>query len=365
MKIIRLEGFVGWEIYNAMLVRQLPTDPNEPVHIFVDSNGGDAFEGFAMFNTLSKRSNVTVEIGARAISAASYLPFAADKVLVSKISTWMAHNAQSFAYGDRHEMGRAFKLLNGVDGIMVDVYDGEIKGLKRADIIARMNEEFWLFGGQSIIDAGIADEMGGSDEVQEEELKEVNASEMVENFRAVFNEKMSHRPDKPRDWRALNVIIDGFTKTSSSEQPEENEGEEVTEVKDSDKNKTTETPTSLAEALAAKDAENKVAIDVALKGAVTNEQARILKLLNLGGVVVSETITKAIAENMSQGDYAIAQLEANKAKTAPANADGIAVDPAATPDAVVKRLPEKAEVDTATNLGTEIYEAHLKAKSTK
>jgi len=224
---IRIEGVVGWDATNASLVRQLPENKSEPVHVFVDSIGGDPFEGFAMFDTLSKRKNVSVEIGARAMSAASYIPFAADAgVTVNKTSTWMAHNAQSFSYGDKEDMRKTMDFLAGIDGIIANIYAEQL-GLSVKDVVSKMDEEFWLFGGQAIIDAGIATGMSKRPEEGEgDDEGAVNAASMMKAFHEFMANAVNKRPDQPTDLKALNLILEDHMRRKETKVKNEQKTEE-------------------------------------------------------------------------------------------------------------------------------------------
>jgi len=349
---IRLEGFIGWEVSNWALMRQLPKDKAAPVHVFVDSPGGDAFEGFAIFNTLSKRENVTVEIGARALSAASYIPFAASRVLVSKISTWMAHNAQTFTYGDKEEMRKTLALLEGVDGIMADIYRGEIGDLEREEILAKMGEEFWLFGGQSIIDAGIATEMSTKTPTEEEKTEEegesetVDRSEVIENFRAIFSEKMSERPSQPSDLKLMNLIVEDFRKreettvANGKKLAGQTTAPALTKAPQggSTKGATLEALGALAPTNLGDEPHTIEQIDnsTVINEAVGEERTRILNLLGMTGVKITEAAKKAIENGVSKGEFAIAILEEQKSQAPQDNGDRIQAMPA-------KGMPQMAE----------------------
>jgi len=362
MKTINLIGWVGWEISNRWLLRELPEDKSEPVTLFIDSDGGDAFEGFSIFNTIDKRSNVFIEIGARAFSAASYWPFATDaaKVTVNKNSSWMGHNAASFAYGDRHEMKKRLVMLEGIDNIIADTYTDRL-GLNKKQVMSKMDDEFWLFGGQSIIDAGLAGKIReGSD--TNHEMPE--RSEVVENFRAVFNEKMSHKPDQPTDWKLLNLVIDDF-KTRKDINVGKLKEETPTPAPVNTPAAAPVVPVAPV-ATPAPVAPVAPVVDntVAINEAVTAERTRIMNLVKLSGANLTAPAMEAINSSKTAGEYAIAQLEANAAAPAPANAASISIGAAPTPAdnaASVNTVDGvTAKNEAAIKQGNAVYEASKK-----
>lgn len=360
IKTINLIGGVGWEITNRDLVAQLPKNNAEPVRIFVDSYGGDAFEGFAIFNTLDKRKNVTVEIGARAFSAASYFPFAADTVIVNKNSTWMAHNAASLVYGDKNDMKKEIQVLEGIDNIIAETYVNKL-GMDKKQVLAKMSEEFWLFGGQNILDMGIANEMRDG---SEEELPEKAA--VVQNFRAIFNEKMSHKPNTPKDSQLMNFIIEDFEKRKDEKQVPKSK---------TDKTETAPVETPAETPVVPTEPQNIVtepvvtpvvpvvtpAVDNAalISNAVNEEQTRIMELLALSGVKLADPISNAIKTKQNARDYAYEQLKANMATAPVPTASDVVVPGAKDINKAVDNLTE-ADNETSTSAaekrGNAVYE---------
>lgn len=357
MKTINLIGFVGYDITNEMLLSQLPEDKTEPVRIFVDSIGGDAFEGFSIFNTLDKRSNVTVEIGARAFSAASYWPFAAETVIVNRNSTWMAHNSRTFAYGDRNELKRRVGFLEGIDNIIADTYSGRLE-MSKKKVMDLMDAEFWLFGGQSIVDAGIGKSIREKSDMDEEMPEQ---SEVVNNFRAVFNEKMSHNKGQQPDWQLLNLTMEDYRKRK-----------EPMTTKKTDETAVAPTNTPVApvtNVVTMQQPTGQAIVPVVdnsalIANTVTAERNRTLELLNLAGVQLADTVKNAIAQGTDLGEYAIAQLKANRVNVAPVNSAAIKIDLAPTIKDQADHLAanQMTEAEKLIALGNAIAAENLKKK---
>src|SRR6266487_2894666 len=70
----------------------------EDIHVHINSDGGDVFEGNEMFNILMEHEgNVRVSIGAMAASMASVVAMAGDTVSIAKNGFVMIHNPFSIA----------------------------------------------------------------------------------------------------------------------------------------------------------------------------------------------------------------------------------------------------------------------------
>jgi len=70
MEQIRLDGIIGWDVTAGDLRSKLPKNKEDPVNIYINSKGGDPFEGFAIYQALKEYDDVTVEMGGIVASAA-------------------------------------------------------------------------------------------------------------------------------------------------------------------------------------------------------------------------------------------------------------------------------------------------------
>ncbi|MCP4395636.1 MAG: Clp protease ClpP, partial [Alphaproteobacteria bacterium] len=177
-KIIELSGTVGWDITAKDLKKKLP-NTGEEVLLKIDSPGGSVFEGNRLYNALNDHLNtfpgsVKVELGAIAASAASYFPLAvgAKNIKVRSNTTFMGHKAWTFAIGNADDMKAEAEILDGFDKIIAKVYS-KITGKTSDESLEDMKNEFWLIGGQSVVDAGFASEIIDDDETEESEESEI------------------------------------------------------------------------------------------------------------------------------------------------------------------------------------------------
>jgi len=158
-KIIELSGVVGYEITAKGLKNRI--DKKVENIIKLDSVGGSVFEGNRLYNLLtdlmSEKVNISFELGAIAASAASYFPLAVgvENIRVRENTTFMGHKAWSFAIGNADDMKAEAEILDGFDRLIAKVY---AKALNKTvdEMLEAMKNEFWLIGGQAIIEAGFA-----------------------------------------------------------------------------------------------------------------------------------------------------------------------------------------------------------------
>ncbi|MCP4393983.1 MAG: Clp protease ClpP, partial [Alphaproteobacteria bacterium] len=177
-KIIELSGTVGWDITAKDLKKKLP-NTGEEVLLKIDSPGGSVFEGNRLYNTLNDHLNtfpgsVKVELGAIAASAASYFPLAvgAKNIKVRSNTTFMGHKAWTFSIGNSDDMKAEAEILDGFDKIIAKVYS-KVTGKTAEESLEDMKNEFWLIGGQSVVDAGFASEIIDDDYTEESEESEI------------------------------------------------------------------------------------------------------------------------------------------------------------------------------------------------
>jgi len=106
-------GVVGDDWYydsvSAKSVRQrLKNSPDvSRIKVTVNSDGGDAFEGFAVYNLLKDhKAQVDVEIIGIAASAASIIAMAGDTISIAANGWMMIHNAAGIVRGESEDMKR-------------------------------------------------------------------------------------------------------------------------------------------------------------------------------------------------------------------------------------------------------------------
>lgn len=146
------EGVTAKRVAGAL--RSIGKD--KPVTVYINSPGGDMFEGLAIYSLLQEhKGKVTVKVLALAASAASVVAMAADEIQMSRSAFFMIHNAWVIAAGNKHELREVADWLDPFDMAMADIYS-ERTGLPIKDIAKAMDKESWI-GGSEAVDLGYAD----------------------------------------------------------------------------------------------------------------------------------------------------------------------------------------------------------------
>ncbi|MGP1675898.1 MAG: head maturation protease, ClpP-related [Burkholderiales bacterium] len=151
------ESFWTDNFTTAKMVKdQLKVLAGDPVLVTINSPGGDAFEGIAIYNLLREYSGkVTVNVIGMAASAASIIAMAGDTVKMGEAAFLMIHSAWGVVMGNENDMREMADVLDAIDQSVAGVYASR-SGLPKADIIALMKKETWMTA-QQAVDQGFAD----------------------------------------------------------------------------------------------------------------------------------------------------------------------------------------------------------------
>lgn len=91
--------------------------------IYINSPGGDVFEGKAIFNSLRRfDAEKTVHIDGIAASAASFIAMAGDKIVTAENATWMIHEAWGMAGGNAVDLRAIADVLDKENAAIAGIY---------------------------------------------------------------------------------------------------------------------------------------------------------------------------------------------------------------------------------------------------
>ena len=114
------------------------------IDLFIKSDGGEIFEGFACYNAIKAHpAEITAHISGLAASIAAYIPLACDKVVMDKNSFLMIHNGWAQAKGDSEELHKQADLLAKLTETMANAI-AEKTGKKIDEVLAAMNADTYL-----------------------------------------------------------------------------------------------------------------------------------------------------------------------------------------------------------------------------
>lgn len=130
----------------------------------INSPGGDAFEGIALFNLIrATKKPVEVHVDGVAASSASIIAMAGDTISMGPNSMLMIHNAWTYAAGYADDMRKTAEMLDRVSDSIAQTYITRTKN-SAADVKALMDAETWMTA-QEAIDKGFATAIAESDPV--------------------------------------------------------------------------------------------------------------------------------------------------------------------------------------------------------
>lgn len=162
--VIGEDYWTGEGVTAKKIAAKLRELDGQDVSVYINSPGGDMFEGLAIYNLLRDYSGeVTVKIIGMAASAASVIAMAGDTRQIGSSAFYMIHNAWTLAAGNRHEFRAMADYLEPFDAAMAEIYAAGTD-IAVADIVKLLDAETWI-NGKDAVEQGFADELLASDKV--------------------------------------------------------------------------------------------------------------------------------------------------------------------------------------------------------
>lgn len=141
---------------------------DKPVTVYINSPGGDYFEGIAIYNRLREHTKkITVKIVGIAASAASVIAMAGDERYISPIAFLMIHNCWSCVCGNRHVMREVADQFEEFDVAAAELYANTSSG-SVAEMSKMMDEETYIRGSRAV-ELGLCTSLLDAREVAEQE----------------------------------------------------------------------------------------------------------------------------------------------------------------------------------------------------
>jgi len=180
------------------------------VEVYINSPGGDMFEGLAIYNLLRDYSgDVNVKIIGMAASAASVIAMAGDSIEIGASAFYMIHNAWTMAAGNRHDFRAMADYLEPFDAAMSEIYVART-GLASADMVKMLDAETWIQGKEAVAQ-GFADELLASDKVLHDNPDSASAAARLDRALAQSGMPRSERR------KLLNEVKAGKPNATGSE----------------------------------------------------------------------------------------------------------------------------------------------------
>jgi len=129
----------------AHVRNSLKASSTNDIKVVVNSFGGSVLEGLAIYNLLKgeKTKNITTHIPAYAMSAATVIAMAGQKLTMAENGYFMIHNPWTFTVGDQHDHNDTAGLLESMADMMADIYTAKTK-MPKKEIKQMMDKETWL-----------------------------------------------------------------------------------------------------------------------------------------------------------------------------------------------------------------------------
>ncbi|KAB0549802.1 Clp protease ClpP [Pseudomonas argentinensis] len=136
------------------------------VTVYINSPGGDMFEGIAIYNRLREHSHkVSTKVLGMAASAASVIYLAGVERQVASSAFLMIHNCWTVAGGNRHYFRDIADDMEEFDAAMGDLY-AETSG-QTVESMAEMMDDETFIRGKRAVELGLATGLLAADEVTE------------------------------------------------------------------------------------------------------------------------------------------------------------------------------------------------------
>lgn len=167
--------------------------------INLNSPGGDAFDGIAIYNRLKKHEgNVTINVDGWACSAASVIACAADVLNMGLGAMLMIHEASTIVWGSKTDMRKEADVLENLEEGIIDIYMTKVN-VTREEIKEMVNSETW-FSAQKAVEIGFAVKADDSnsnseDKVQNTTLSADDKQEILSELQSIL--KPNNKKEEP------------------------------------------------------------------------------------------------------------------------------------------------------------------------
>lgn len=148
------EGFTPRDVLNALV----ELGRNEDVTVRINSGGGIAIDGVAIYNALASHAgHVTVYVEGIAASAASIIAMGGDTIIMRTGTLMMIHDPSSITWGTAQDHEKSVEILDKLGSQLASIY-AERTGESVEAMREAMKVETWLTADEAI-DQGFADKV--------------------------------------------------------------------------------------------------------------------------------------------------------------------------------------------------------------
>lgn len=157
-----LYDVIGWDVTASSFAADLDALSASTLNLFINSPGGDVFDGVAILNLLRRykarnKAVVNVWVDGIAASAASFIAMAGDRITMGAGTQMMIHDSSGMCWGNAADMRDTAELLDRVSDTIASIYAGRAGG-DITDWRERMRAETW-YDADEAVEAGLADQV--------------------------------------------------------------------------------------------------------------------------------------------------------------------------------------------------------------
>ena len=140
-------GEIGswWDELDAKtLADRVKNSTGDTIKLRINSGGGNVFTAMSLYSLLkTSGKKIIAHVDGVCASAATFLPCAAEKVIMTVGGQFMIHDPLTSIYGNAKDMRKAADLLDSVGGSIAMLYK-EKTGKDIDDILDKMDAETWM-----------------------------------------------------------------------------------------------------------------------------------------------------------------------------------------------------------------------------
>lgn len=162
-----LYDVIGWPYIEASRVVEkldrLQAEGATALDIYINSPGGDVFDGMAIHAAVSRwQGEKVVIVDGLCASIASAIAMAGDRVVATVGAMFMVHNPWTIAWGEAADLRKTADMLDQIQGVLAGLYAKET-GLEVDEVKRMMNSETWLTANEAV-ERGFADALADATE---------------------------------------------------------------------------------------------------------------------------------------------------------------------------------------------------------
>lgn len=183
---------------------------NNDIVVRLNSPGGSAFDGIAIYNRLKDhKGKVTIHIDGWACSAASVIAMAGDEVIMGAGAMLMIHEASNIVWGNKGDFRSQADLLEELEEGIIDIYMTKAN-VSREEIRTKVDAETW-FSATKALEIGFATATASSVEGNNEEVE--NLKNQVTTLQNEIEQIKNQTDEKPVPTNVARKAFLNYLKT--------------------------------------------------------------------------------------------------------------------------------------------------------